>query len=215
MSEPIRDEASVTVQGNPRKPQGEAGAEMLSRMNRSHAEVTAWGISFLELKPDDLVLDIGCGGGAALAYMAKTVTKGHLTGIDYSPVSVQSASAYNRDLIAENRMEIMEGSVEALPFPDSSFDRIITVESFYFWPSPQENLREVRRILKKGGKFLLIADIYGRDDLPQTALDNIEKYGLYNPDPDTFLQLFRSAGFAEPRIHLKDETTWICVEGNA
>lgn len=213
MCKTVQEEASVTKLGNPRRPQGEAGAEMLSRMNRSHAEVTAWGIAFLELKPDDTVLDIGCGGGAALARMAETVTEGHLTGIDYSPVSVQSASAYNKDVIAAGRMDILEGSVEALPFADNSFDKIITVESFYFWPSPAENLRKVRRVLRPGGRFLIVADIYGRDDLPQHTLDTIEEYGLYNPEPETFRQLLTEAGFDSAEIHLKDGTTWICAEG--
>ena len=45
--------------------------------------------------------------------------------------------------------EVLEGSVEALPFADDGFDKIITVESFYFWPDPQENLKEVRRVLKE------------------------------------------------------------------
>ena len=214
MCKPVQDEASVTKRGNPRKPQGEAGAEMLARMNRSHAEVTAWGISFLNLKPDDAVLDIGCGGGAALARMAETVTAGYLTGIDYSAVSVQAASAYNRDAVAAGRMEICSGSVEALPFADGSFDKIITVESFYFWPSPAENLREVRRVLKPGGIFLIVADIYGRDDLPQKTRDTIAEYGLYNPEPETFRSLLEQAGFDAVQIHLKDGTTWICAEGS-
>ena len=204
---------SVTELGNPRKPQGEAGAVMLSRMNESHAEVTAWGLSFLEAEPQHHVLDIGCGGGAALARMAEAVTGGKLTGLDYSPVSVQTASQTNAAVIAEGRMEILEGSVSAMPFADGSFDRIITVESFYFWPSPQDDLREVRRVMKNTGRFLLIADIYGEADLPQHALDNIRKYDLYNPTPDTFRLLLENAGFSQVQIHLKPGTTWICAEG--
>lgn len=213
MSEPVSRTPSVTELGNPRKPQGEAGVQMLTRMNESHASVTAWGLSFLAAEPHHTVLDIGCGGGAALARIAQTVTEGHLTGLDYSPVSVQTASETNRAAIEAGRMEILEGSVEAMPFADGTFDRIITVESFYFWPDPLENLREVRRVMNETGRFLLIADIYGRDDLPQEALDNIDKYDLYNPAPETFRQLLEDAGFSQVQIHLKDGTTWICAEG--
>ena len=100
-----------------------------------------------------------------------------------------------------------------MPFADGTFDRIITVESFYFWPSPQTDLREVRRVMKQSGRFLLIADIYGKDDLPESDLDNIRKYDLYNPTPETFRQLLENAGFSQVQIHLKAGTTWICAEG--
>lgn len=213
MSEPILSAASVTELGNPRKPQGEAGALMLARMNESHAAVTAWGLSFLELSPQHNVLDIGCGGGAALSKLAETVTEGHLTGLDYSPVSVAEAAKTNTAAIAAGRMEIIAGSVSAMPFADASFDRIITVESFYFWPSPPDDLREVRRVLKPDGRFLLIADIYGRDDLPEYDRENIRKYDLFNPTPEELRQLLTDAGFTGVQIHLQEGTTWICAEG--
>ncbi|HBI85955.1 MAG TPA: methyltransferase [Ruminococcus sp.] len=216
MAEPFSEAApSLTELGNPRKPQGEAGAQMLAHMNESHAAVTAWGLSFLALTPADRVLDIGCGGGAALARIAETVTQGHLTGVDYSAVSVESASKCNATHIAEGRMEIVQGNVSALPFPDAAFDKICTVESFYFWDNPAEDLREVRRVLAAGGRFVLIADIYGGAALSQHDLDNIARYGLYNPAPETFRQLLENAGFDDVQVHLREGTTWICAEGNA
>ena len=66
----------------------------------------------------------------------------------------------NRKDIADGKMEIVEASVEELPFSDSSFDKIVTVESFYFWPDPEENLKEVYRVLAEDRTFLLVADIY-------------------------------------------------------
>ena len=214
MSTPNTEPEHITELGNPRRPEGEYGMQMLSRMNESHAGVTAWGLGFLDLKPAHQVLDIGCGGGAALSRMAQTVTEGHLTGADYSPVSVQAAKAYNAEAVAQGRMEIVEASVEALPFADGTFDRIITVESFYFWPSPAENLAEVRRVLKNGGRFLLIADICDCDALTETERANIKKYNLFNPAPEVFRALFEEAGFSEIAVHLRDDgKPWICVEG--
>ena len=150
---------AVTAAGNPAKPTGEAGEQMLARMNESHAPLTAWGLSHFTWRGDEAVLDIGCGGGANLRRMSAHVTTGHLTGIDYSATSVQTSRQTNAAAIAAGKMEIYEGSVEALPFADNTFDKITTVESFYFWPNPQENLKEVRRVLKPGGTFLLIAEI--------------------------------------------------------
>ena len=87
------------------------------------------------------------------------------------------------------------------------------MESFYFWPDPQENLKEVRRVLKPGGRFFLIADIYGKAGLDQAVLENIELYDLFNPSKEEFHILFRNAGFIAVKIHVKEGTDWICVEG--
>lgn len=86
----------------------------------------------MDFQENDRVLDIGCGGGATLQRISKRIGKGHLTGVDYSPVSVELSKKTNRKDIADGKMEIVEASVEELPFSDSSFDKIVTVESFYF-----------------------------------------------------------------------------------
>lgn len=68
-------------------------------------------------------------------------------------------------------MKVLEGSVESLSFADDTFDKITTVESFYFWPAPQENLKEVRRVLKPGGTFVLVADTYNKEGLDPKTLE--------------------------------------------
>ena len=88
------------------------------------------------------------------------------------------------------------------------------MESFYFWPDPQENLKEVLRVLKRGGTFLLVADVYGRDDLPEAVVENINRFHLFNPTLEEFRNLFECAGFADIHVHEKEGTTWVCVEGH-
>lgn len=204
----------ITEEGNPGKPTGEAGEQMLERMNESHYEVTGFGLSFLRFRPTDAVLDIGCGGGRTLRRMAEKVPEGRLTGVDYSDVSVALSRETNRDLIAAGRMEVVKGSVVALPFPDKSFDKITTVESFYFWPDPGENLREVFRVLKPGGTFMLIADIYGDYPMSAEQKQNIEEYHLFNPTRAEFRQLFTEAGFTDVQVHTAEGKSFIAVEGH-
>ena len=210
----VMDEVQVTEMGNPRKPEGEAGTMMLKRMNDSHAEVTEWAFSFLDIKPDDKILDVGCGGGAALARLSKFIDTGHLTGVDYSPVSVDTSREFNAEDIEKERMDIFEASVDALPFYDGSFDKVVTVESFYFWPHPVEDLGEVWRVLDDNGVFLLTADIYQKDDLSDRVRANIRKFDLTNPTPELFEEMFKEAGFSKVVIHTKEGTDWIAVEGH-
>ena len=203
----------TTVEGNPRCPEGDAGRAMLARMNESHARLVDWGLAHLALRANDTVLDIGCGGGNTLARMAERVTEGHLTGIDYAETSVEASRTFNAALVDAGRMEILHGSVDALPFVDAHFDAVVTVESFYFWPSPEKSLEEVARVVKKGGTFLLLAEIYGRDDLPEDIRAKVVGYDLTNPTPEEFERLFRAAGFSEVTLHFKDGEYWIAVCG--
>ena len=208
-----RETDRVTAEGNPRRPEGEAGRAMLARMNESHARLVDWGLSHIDLHAGDTVLDIGCGGGNTLARMAERVTEGHLVGIDYAETSVEASRAFNAPLIEAGRMEILHGSVEHLPFTDEHFDAVVTVESFYFWPNPEECLKEVARVVKKGGTFLLLAEIYERDDLPESIREKIAGYALTNPTPEEFERLFRAAGFAVVETHFKEGEYWIAVRG--
>ena len=78
---------------------------------------------------------------------------------------------------------------------------------------PQNDLKEVLRILRPASSFLLIADIYGGYEFDQETLTNIRQFDLFNPTPDEFRDLFLNAGFSGVNIHLKDGTSWICAEG--
>ena len=208
-----RETDRVTAEGNPRRPEGEAGRAMLARMNESHARLVDWGLSHIDLHAGDTVLDIGCGGGNTLARMAERVTEGHLVGIDYAETSVEASRAFNAALIEAGRMEILHGSVEHLPFADGQFDAVVTVESFYFWPSPEESLKEAARVIRRGGTFLLLAEIYGRDDLPEGIRAKIAGYDLTNPTPEEFERLFRAAGFSDVTMDFKAGEYWIAVRG--
>ena len=133
--------------------------------------------------------------------------------MDYAEASVALSKETNADAVAAGKMEIVSGAVQALPFSDATFTKAVTVESFYFWEDPVGSLSEVRRVLKDGGVFLLISEIYERDDLTAHIRDNIRKYDMNVPGKEEFLELFRAAGFSETILHTKDGEFWIAVEG--
>lgn len=211
--ERLKKNMSITEAGNPRKPEGEAGKLMIERMNESHAEMTAWALDKLAIKANDVVLDIGCGGGAALKRLSQRIDGGKLYGIDYSEVSVEASIKENQGDVDGGKMEIHQGSVSSMPFADGLFDAIITVESYYFWPDLEQDMKEVFRVLKKGGTFMLIAEMYLKDDLDERHLEMAKKFELRNLTVDEFKDLFKRIGFEETNIHLKDGKYWICVEG--
>ncbi len=203
----------LTDAGNPGKPEGAAGAKMLHYMNEEHADLTEWGLGLLQYSGEEKILDIGCGGGATLRRLSELASGGTFFGVDYSETSVALSRETNADLISAGKMEIRSGAVQSLPYPNNSFTKAVTVESFYFWENPVQSLSEVRRVLVEGGIFLLISEIYEREDLTPHIRDNIRKYRMNVPGKEEFLQLFREAGFAETILHTKDGEFWIAVEG--
>ena len=207
------DRESITVMGNPKKPEGDAGRIMLGRMNESHASLTAWAISLLGIDCRDSVLDIGCGGGAALSAMSAEITEGHLTGVDYSDVSVSLSAETNARDIASGKTEIIKASVDSLPFADGTFDKIISVESFYFWQSPARDLCEVSRVLKKGGRAAIALDVYTHDGMSASSRESVKKYGLYAPTAFEFEDMMRRAEFGEVRLYTEPDSDRIVALG--
>ena len=137
-------------------PQGAAGKLLIASMNIFHTPVSLWGISHLDLAGNEKILDIGCGGGINLSRFLKKVPRGHVTGIDLSPDCVNYSFMRNRDAIAEGRCSVYEGSAELLPFGANHFDVITAFETIYFWPNLPNTLKEIKRVLKPGGTFIIM-----------------------------------------------------------
>jgi SAM-dependent methyltransferase len=74
----------------------------------------------------------------------------------------RQAARRNRALIRAGRDEVKCGGVSQIPYPDESFDKAFAVNSFQFWPSPVADLRELRRVLRPGGRLVLAIRAAGR-----------------------------------------------------
>ncbi len=117
---------------NARLPQGEGGKETLQRMNESHAPLAAWGFSHISPAEDADAVDLGCGGGANLEVLLAFCPKGKITGLDYSPVSVEMSLERNRAAVEAGRCQVIQGDVSALPFEENSFDMATAFENRIF-----------------------------------------------------------------------------------
>ena len=74
---------------NARKPEGELGDKLLDRMNESHESLAQWGVSHLDISSEDVILDIGCGGGVNVERFLE-MTENKVYGLDYSQIAVPS-----------------------------------------------------------------------------------------------------------------------------
>lgn len=113
-------------------------------------------IDALEVQPDDHVLDVGCGPGRALSVLAARASRGRAVGADPSELMVEVAVDRNREFVRAGRVDVTEASVEALPFPNAAFDKVLCVHVIYFWPDLDRALREIARVMKPGGRLALL-----------------------------------------------------------
>ena len=87
---------------NMRKPEGKLGNIQLKSMNKEHTPLAIWNLKHLNIKPDDLILDVGCGGGININRMAEKAKK--VYGVDYSIESVKLSREVNRDFVLEGKV---------------------------------------------------------------------------------------------------------------
>lgn len=168
--------------GHPEKPQGEDGMSLLNRMNGGHHEDLAlWGLSFLPVEESEAILDIGCGGGANIERLLDRAPRGHVTGVDYSPLSVQKSLSHNDAAVQAGRCDVKEGNASQLPFPDEAFDTITAFETTYYW-NLATAFPEVKRVLKPGGRFLICNEDDGGDPEVLELATKIPGMVVYTPE---------------------------------
>ena len=112
----------------------------------------------------DCVLDIGCGGGAAVRATADIITEGYLIGIDASPGMVQFAEAHCTDHPAWERMRFAVGTAEDLPLPDDAVTGAWATDSGRHWPDERKGMPEAKRVIAPWGRILVIEDLGGQSD---------------------------------------------------
>ncbi len=110
----------------------------------------------LALRPDDLVLEVGFGGGYLLGRMAAVVTAGFLAGVDASPAMVEFCEKRFHALAQSNRLELGCAQAEALPYPSGHFTRACTVNSIFYWQNAPQAIAELARVLQANGRLVMV-----------------------------------------------------------
>lgn len=132
-------------------PSGLLGKFVAGLMNRRNAAMNMFAIGQLDIEPSDRVLEIGFGGGVALPRLIDSARS--VTGVDRSPDAVRQAKRKFEKAVNAGRAAFHQGDVETLPFDACSFERVLTVNTVYFWKSLQEGFKEIHRVLAPGGQL--------------------------------------------------------------
>lgn len=191
-------------------PRGWLGRFVLWSMNRRHSKLTDWGLQHVTIRDRDTILDVGCGGGRTVAKLAAAARNGKVYGIDYAKESVDAARRTNRELIGLGQVDIQQASVSDLPFASDTFDLVTAIETHFWWQDLPAGMQEVYRVLKAGGRMLLIAEFYNGGRHAKYADRLARVTGMASLKPVQHEEIFSAAGFTEIRVIEEAAKGWIC-----
>ena len=164
------------------------------------------------IKPDELMLDAGCGVGGTSIFMAKN-HHCRVKGITLVPHQVEQAIENARKNGVSDLTEFQVMDYCHTTFPDNHFDLITGIESICHAPSKRDFLKEAHRILKPGGKLILAENLQARDTLTAREYDQLYTYGfhgckIHSLDTEKqYLTNLAELGFS--RYQCKDMTSYV------
>ena len=157
------------------------------------AEDDHWVVDLLDVQPHDRVLEVGFGPGVAVELLARRASSGLVAGVDPSEVMLRQAIKRNREAIRAGRVRLQLGSVSALPYRDASFTKACAIHSLYFWPSIEDGLRELQRVLQPQARLVLAV----RMRRPGAGRLDPSRYGLGDREIAQLASQLEGSGFGE------------------
>jgi arsenite methyltransferase len=174
-------------------------------MEHHHLGLARQVIARMALKPGDRVLDLSCGAGWATRLLAQAVAggQGMAAGLDISEEMIARARTASREV--ENALFAI-GSAEEIPWRDEYFDRVLSIESFYYYPDQEAVLRELHRVLVPGGLLFILINLY-KENPHSLGWVNELKVPVQVRSETEYEEMLRAQGFVDTAIaHIPDLT---------
>jgi SAM-dependent methyltransferase len=162
-------------------------------MEQEHRPIVEPMLGMMCFAPSETILDAGSGGGWLVRELASNVPQGRVTGMDLSDEMVGRA---RRNSSTVHNVEFVVGSVDAIPRATNSFDKVVSVESAYYWPDPSAGIREIFRVLRPGGSAWILIN-YFRDNPYCHQWAKLIPIPMHLLSGDEWSKLFRDAGFTQ------------------
>jgi ubiquinone/menaquinone biosynthesis C-methylase UbiE len=154
---PLSPDEKLKLEFNRWADAGEGG-----KMERHHLDITEKTMRLMNLRPGERVLDLGCGSGWATRLLARMVGDGpegfgQVVGVDVSDEMIRQARAASKDF--ENVLYVW-GSAQQIPWEENYFDKVLSVESFYYYPDQERALMELFRVMAPKGRLFILINLY-------------------------------------------------------
>jgi len=168
-------------------------------MESHHISITEQTLAMMDLKPGERVLDLGCGAGWATRLMARMVAggerPGQVIGLDVADEMVRRARANSKD--CDNAMFVV-GSAQQIPWDENFFDKVLSVESFYYYADQERALAELFRVLAPRGELYILINLY-RDNPYSLRWVSELKVPVQAHSEQEYLDLLRACAFEDVR----------------
>lgn len=132
------------------------------KMERHHLDITEKTIRLMQLRAGERVLDLGCGAGWATRLLARLVGEGpegfgQVVGLDVSDEMIRQARFASKDF--DNILYVW-GSAQQIPWEENFFDKVLSVESFYYYEDQERALAELFRVMAPRGRLFILINLY-------------------------------------------------------
>ena len=132
------------------------------KMENHHLDITEKTLRLMNLRPGERVLDLGCGSGWATRLLARLVGEGpegfgQVVGVDVSDEMVRLARESSKDF---GNILYVWGSAQRIPWEENFFDKVLSVESFYYYPDQDRALAELFRVMAPHGRMFILINLY-------------------------------------------------------
>ncbi len=180
-----------------------AGAGRGEEMEAHHRVITEPVLPLMDLRPGQQVLDLSCGAGWATRLLARHVAPGLAVGVDVSDEMIRRARTGSAGVA---NVEFREGSASKIPAADDTFDRVLSIEAFYYFPDQEAALDEIRRVLAPGGRLFILINLYRDNPYSLRWVDEL-KVPVHVCSEADYVSLLEHHGFTDVEARRVPDTS--------
>lgn len=178
------------------------------KMEQHHLDITEKTIRLMDLRPGERILDLGCGSGWATRLLARMVGEGpegfgQVVGVDVSDEMIRIARAGSKGF--ENVMFVW-GSATQIPWEENFFEKVLSIESFYYWPDQERGLAELFRVMAPKGRLFILINLYRDNPYSLQWVDKL-KVPVHVRSAAEYVQLLKAHAFEQVEFRqIPDDT---------
>ncbi len=176
-------------------------------MEQHHISITQQTLALMGLKHGERVLDLGCGAGWATRLLAQLVAggerPGQVVGLDVSDEMVRRARGASTQY---DNILFVVGSAQQIPWEENFFDKVLSVESFYYYGDQDRALDELFRVIAPKGELFILINLYKDNAYSLRWVEEL-KVPVQVRSEQEYVELLKESGFEDVRAMLIPDLT--------